>query len=62
MQADDLATARRVNDRIYPLALALLARDRLRVVDGRCTIDGAAFGDATLMVPALARPDDTHAG
>lgn len=43
--------------RIYPLALALLAEDRLRVVDGRCMIDGAAVGEAMLMVP-----DDTHAG
>src|SRR5215470_1297547 len=42
--------------RIYPLALALLAQGRPRVVDGRCWIDGAAFSDATLVVPALARP------
>jgi phosphoribosylglycinamide formyltransferase 1 len=48
--------------RIYPLALALLAEDRLRVVDGRCRIDGAGVSEAMLMVPELARPDDTHAG
>src|SRR5215470_17825556 len=42
--------------RLYPLALALLAQGRPRVVDGRCWIDGAAFSDATLVVPALARP------
>jgi len=27
--------------RIYPLALKLLAEGRVRVVDGRCLIDGA---------------------
>jgi phosphoribosylglycinamide formyltransferase-1 len=63
---DDAATlAARVlaaEHRIYPLALALLAEDRLRVVDGRCMIDGAAFSEATLVVPERARPDGMHVG
>jgi phosphoribosylglycinamide formyltransferase-1 len=28
--------------RLYPLALKLVAEDRVRIVDGRCLIDGAA--------------------
>jgi phosphoribosylglycinamide formyltransferase 1 len=37
--------------RIYPLALALVAAGRVRVSEGRCLIDGAGPGDATLVVP-----------
>jgi len=40
--------------RIYPLALRLLAEGRVRVVDGRCLITGAAERDGTLIVPDLA--------
>jgi len=40
-----------VEHRIYPLALRLLAEDRVRLVDGRCVIDGAIPSDATLLVP-----------
>jgi phosphoribosylglycinamide formyltransferase-1 len=40
-----------VEHRIYPLALRLLAQDRIRIVDGRCVIDGAAVPDETLLVP-----------
>jgi phosphoribosylglycinamide formyltransferase-1 len=39
-----------VEHRIYPLALRLLAEDRVRIVDGRCVIDGAIPSDATLLV------------
>jgi phosphoribosylglycinamide formyltransferase 1 len=41
---DEAALAARVlavEHRIYPLALKLLAEGRVRVVDGRCLIDGA---------------------
>jgi len=41
--------------RIYPLALKLLAEGRVRVVDGRCVIDGAVFNDAPLVAPDGAR-------
>jgi phosphoribosylglycinamide formyltransferase-1 len=40
---DEAALAARVlavEHRIYPLALKLLAEGRVRVVDGRCLIDG----------------------
>jgi phosphoribosylglycinamide formyltransferase-1 len=37
--------------RIYPLALRLLAEGRLRVIDGRCHVDGAEAADAALIVP-----------
>jgi phosphoribosylglycinamide formyltransferase-1 len=40
-----------VEHRIYPLALRLLAEDRVRLVDGRCAIDGAVASDDTLLVP-----------
>jgi len=38
--------------RIYPAALRLVAEERVRVVDGRCVIDGAAVSDHVLLVPA----------
>jgi phosphoribosylglycinamide formyltransferase 1 len=37
--------------RIYPLALKLVAQDRVRLVDGRCTIEGARVTDAVLSSP-----------
>jgi phosphoribosylglycinamide formyltransferase-1 len=38
---------------IYPLALRLLAEGRVRVVEGRCRIEGAAASDHILLAPAL---------
>jgi phosphoribosylglycinamide formyltransferase-1 len=40
-----------VEHRIYPLALRLLAAGRVRLVDGRCAIDGAIASDETMIVP-----------
>jgi phosphoribosylglycinamide formyltransferase 1 len=40
-----------VEHRIYPLALRLLAEDRVRIVDGRCAIDDASAPNDTLLVP-----------
>jgi phosphoribosylglycinamide formyltransferase-1 len=40
-----------VEHRIYPLALRLLATERIRCTDGRCMIDGLVASDATLIVP-----------
>lgn len=40
-----------VEHRLYPLALRLLAEDRVHIVDGRCTIDGARVSDDALLVP-----------
>jgi phosphoribosylglycinamide formyltransferase-1 len=37
--------------RIYPLALGLLAEGRLRVVDGRCHVDGVPTASGALTVP-----------
>ena len=37
--------------RIYPLALKLVAEARVRIVNGRCFIDGAT-GSGVLAVPA----------
>jgi phosphoribosylglycinamide formyltransferase-1 len=39
--------------RIYPLALRLVAQGRVRIVEGRCAIDGAAAPAATLIVPHM---------
>src|SRR5664279_1374575 len=39
-----------VEHRIYPLALKLVADGRVRVVDGRCLIDGAAVPNAASLV------------
>jgi phosphoribosylglycinamide formyltransferase-1 len=41
-----------VEHRIYPLALNLLASGRVRIVDGRCVIDGSASSPEPLIVPA----------
>jgi len=40
-----------VEHRIYPLALKLVAQGRVRVVDGRCLIDGVPVPDASSLVP-----------
>jgi phosphoribosylglycinamide formyltransferase-1 len=37
--------------RIYPLALRLLAEDRVRMVSGRCHVDGKTSGAGTLIAP-----------
>lgn len=42
----------KVEHRIYPLALQLVAEGRVRVEDGRCHIRGAALPDAAYIVPA----------
>src|SRR5262249_24351213 len=36
---------------IYPLGLRLLAEGRVRVVDGRCVVDGGAAADGILIAP-----------
>jgi phosphoribosylglycinamide formyltransferase 1 len=36
---------------IYPMALKLVADGQVKIVDGRCIIDGAADADGTLIVP-----------
>ena len=41
-----------VEHRIYPLALKLVAEGRVRVVDGRCLIDGVPVPDGAHIVPA----------
>ena len=41
----------KLEHRLYPLALRLLAEGRARVVDGRCLIDGAAVAQDCLIAP-----------
>ena len=41
-----------VEHRIYPLALKLVAEGRVRVMDGRCLIDGVPVPDSAQLVPA----------
>jgi phosphoribosylglycinamide formyltransferase-1 len=41
----------KVEHRLYPLALRLVAEGRVRLADGRCIIDGAEMPDAPLLVP-----------
>jgi phosphoribosylglycinamide formyltransferase-1 len=41
-----------VEHQLYPLALKLVAEGRVRVVDGRCLIDGVPVPDAAELVPA----------
>jgi phosphoribosylglycinamide formyltransferase-1 len=41
-----------VEHRIYPLALRLVAEERVRIVNGRCRIDGALPAETALIVPA----------
>jgi phosphoribosylglycinamide formyltransferase-1 len=40
-----------VEHRIYPQALGLVAEGRVRVIDGRCLIDGVAVPDAAALIP-----------
>jgi phosphoribosylglycinamide formyltransferase 1 len=40
-----------VEHRIYPLALRLVAENRVRVVDGHCLIDGIPVPDSASLVP-----------
>jgi phosphoribosylglycinamide formyltransferase-1 len=42
-----------VEHRIYPLALRLVAEDRVQVIDGRCMIDGATGAPCRLIVPEI---------
>jgi phosphoribosylglycinamide formyltransferase-1 len=42
-----------VEHRIYPLALGLVAQDRVRVVHGRCLIDGVPVPDGASLVPGV---------
>jgi phosphoribosylglycinamide formyltransferase-1 len=53
---EDSLTARvlEAEHRCYPLALELVASDRLRVVDERVAIEGAPAADALLLNPASA--------
>jgi phosphoribosylglycinamide formyltransferase-1 len=51
---DEHALAARVlavEHRIYPLALALVAQGRVRVVDGRCVVEGGRAVGGSLIVP-----------
>jgi phosphoribosylglycinamide formyltransferase-1 len=41
-----------IEHRIYPLALRLVAEERVRIVNGRCRIDGALPAETALIVPA----------
>src|SRR5664279_78986 len=41
-----------VEHRIYPLALKLVAEGRVRLVDGRCLIDGVPVPDVSSLVPS----------
>ncbi|HMJ41503.1 MAG TPA: phosphoribosylglycinamide formyltransferase [Pseudolabrys sp.] len=41
-----------VEHHVYPLALKLVAEGRVRVIDGRCLIDGVPVPDAAELVPA----------
>jgi phosphoribosylglycinamide formyltransferase 1 len=41
----------KVEHQIYPLALKLLAEGRVRLVNGRCLIDGASATEVSLIVP-----------
>lgn len=56
---DDAATlAARVlavEHQIYPLALKLVAQGRVRVVDGRCVIDGVLMSSEKAFIPAEAK-------
>jgi phosphoribosylglycinamide formyltransferase-1 len=42
-----------IEHRIYPAALALLAAGRIKIVDGRCRIEGAAGANGHLIVPEV---------
>jgi phosphoribosylglycinamide formyltransferase-1 len=40
-----------VEHHLYPLALKLVAQGRIRIVEGRCIVEGAAASDGFLMAP-----------
>ena len=42
----------KVEHRIYPLALKLVAEGRVQVVDGRCLVDGVPVPDTAPQVPS----------
>jgi phosphoribosylglycinamide formyltransferase-1 len=42
-----------VEHEIYPAALALLAAGRIRIIDGRCRIEGATGATGALIVPGI---------
>ena len=42
-----------IEHRIYPAALALLAAGRIKIVDGRCRIEGTAGAAGHLIVPGI---------
>ena len=44
-----------IEHRIYPLALGLVAGGRVRVVDGRCVIDGEVENDEMIIAPSDVR-------
>jgi phosphoribosylglycinamide formyltransferase-1 len=53
---DEASLAARVLDvehRIYPQALALVAQGRVRIVDGRCVIEGTNGSSDALIVPDI---------
>jgi phosphoribosylglycinamide formyltransferase-1 len=41
-----------VEHRLYPLALRLLAQGRVKLIGGRCLIEGADPAEGALIVPA----------
>jgi hypothetical protein len=41
----------KIEHRIYPLSLKLVAEGRVQVVDGHCLIDGIPVPDAESLVP-----------
>jgi phosphoribosylglycinamide formyltransferase 1 len=41
----------KVEHRIYPLALKLVAESRVKIIDGRCLLDGVPVPDAETLVP-----------
>jgi len=43
----------KVEHRIYPAALRLVAEGRVRVIDSRCLIDGVPVPDAATLVPSV---------
>lgn len=42
-----------IEHRIYPLALRVIAENRVRIEHGRCVIDGVPVPDAAQLVPAV---------
>jgi phosphoribosylglycinamide formyltransferase-1 len=52
--SEDVLAARAlaVEHRIYPAALRLVAEDRVRVVNGRCLIDGVPVPDSGAILPS----------